>query len=725
MILYFAGILIAFAKQDGKVTLILPAAPASAFVPQLGKRLGMPLRISAGMSKEVLIARVQDVPAQELLARIANACGGEWRTGSDGAKTLFKSETLRRARTAAIRREEADNFRSQVQILRKEMAAYPEFTSEKARRLAQATVEYKNATDRQAQNKLSWEAKQLSLASPGRRLCSDVLGLLSPEDVVRERGPKITYSNLPVGRQHPLRGGVEPFVERFVRDDGILIAEAERVRSARGIDQDRGDTNFDPGVLLPGDPQSGLGKVVLRLEHVSPTKAWYAELTVTDSVGRSLGQSSALLTRLPATPAPVTLPHDPVLPAGAFALDLEKATRGELRQEPVMNLTAVRNRAVQIITVGEDPPSRAAAPSKAFLAVVADPVKYEPLQLAIGDLLISGAEADSFNLVGDLSDGTFGQACLLRTHPGPLSRILNDEGFRRAQEASFKEGWLTLTPLDFETCTRNRTDRLALATLAGALVRNKVLSLEDLAEFSQTQEVPLTWADLGGQYLFSLNPRVDYNSADWYVYRLLGSLAPEMLANVARGRPFLMASVNQRGREAIWSYLDDITPAPKLSPARTEQELRNLPLLSDWDELLPDGLEERGVIQVEAKTEPVAIACASATEEALMKTAAEIAGSQFSHQEPTLKAKAIGVTFDRFAPGVRLALHLTFLVKPGVSFDTDLMTGRVDDGAGFGPLSEMPDTFQAVFQKEYALDSQFFKGATLTDPNRRKAPPPP
>src|SRR5579872_6187631 len=95
-------------QLDGKVSLSVPAMPASKALKALSDAAHVQLTTSLQTANEILTFRFQNVPTSAAMERIAQAVDGSWKKVDDGFQLVRSSEQSRQERSKEFAEDVAE-----------------------------------------------------------------------------------------------------------------------------------------------------------------------------------------------------------------------------------------------------------------------------------------------------------------------------------------------------------------------------------------------------------------------------------------------------------------------------------------------------------------------------------------------------------------------------------------------------------------------------------------
>lgn len=571
-----------------------------------GARLREAVRLLAEVSKadlhvaeaiadqEVIVVRVDQVPLNQLMDRIALAVDGRWEQ-SGSRWTLVVNEMARRAQAAERRGKRLNTLRKQIAEALKPPKTLPAQGAVQERAAGQEDVE----------------------AVMGDRL---VFGVLSTVDLgllaELPAGGRIVFSTNPNRMQKPMRVSAQ-IIDQMVKEHNQEAAldtsggDDPEMQKMREMMERWGMTRKKTVISEP--PAKAL-LVVESGQSFLGDGGMTASLRLYGNTGRTLSTRSTVLfldgspygmaVAVPPAEAPAKQGEAPKLDPGP-----------KITWSPVIKELQERAMAGMFMGTAGKPWSEQAK------EVLSNPDTIEPLQLFLGDGLVQVAEWKKWNLVASLPDDALeGLGDSPAAACGPFLQEI--EGARPLKSKVDGSDW-TITPSDPIRSRANRSDRFVIGKLVKKSIQGERLTLDDLGELALKTPMPME-NPLGAVYLFTFTPsimQVAFMPNAWEYLRLWGTLsANQRMAGGTRiaigGLTPAQTAIANRLIFGANASLEVGPPSQDLDALGTFGRMMMLGIGSEGretkdfreepTELLPNGLPSAGFMQV-VITEDIAL----------------------------------------------------------------------------------------------------------------------
>ena len=560
-----------------KVSFATAGASTAQVVKDLSAKTGVALATSPATEGDVVTIRAEDVPAQDLLNRIAWAVGGSWRP--EGATyRLVRSPAEAEAERARERSSAIDAYAKSLSIRNDHLKDTPIFSADIADALAKETAAAITRFDPARRKDTGYNeiAAKLAVEAPSGRALTRLISLVKPDELADlPRGFKVVFSNQPTATQRPLgpkAAEVADVIEKLKDETAVWI----RAMAKNGVDPGpvRNSTFTLPGVYSAFVPLNDVGKVLLTLTRSRSWRGYVQiELFVANKAGFTiLSAGENLITDYRAYGSV------PPVPAGEarFAQPAEVGI--------VMKSNAINQR--EILT--NDLRTR-----------VLQPEQVEPLSLTVGPMYHELAKARRANLVAAISDNDFVNEIFLDKDFSPTQLLHKLKGSNDVLEA---DGWLVLRPVNAASERPFRADRAALGTYLRRRAEPAALRFAERTAFAAklplNEEAPM--AETLGGMVAGDGARV--SAPDSRLLRILGSLTPAQYALAKEGRlslyslgaePKRLIEEILYGRQVHFGIIWAAVRAAKLDPL-----LYDIGIWNQATECLPDGIPKEAVLEI-------------------------------------------------------------------------------------------------------------------------------
>lgn len=654
-----------FLRQTASVSFTCRAETLSRVAADLSKATGLTLAVSKTCANDVLLISAKEVEVDKLLSEIAKVDAGVWC--NEGRIMQFTADAKAR------RAEEQTEFTRQSKIIRDEIVAEGALVP---KGLGQAAT---TASTHSIQPDLT------GLAPDDRKKVSDVLSGASAEEIVLDllqrqdpgalilpRQGRVVFSTSPTRLQSPLPAGAKAIIDDLVatrNEASKLLKALSKKHKGRGSGDQRGGvpaikpipeyTKADLAVE-DGDAPGNLN-VQLTLYTADGTIAFHTRVFRLSTGPVDDGQTA---TRTNITPSEAAL---------AFRKLFSAQVTGK---SPMVGVPAA------IIPYLEDPEHNdplGLSPSDELLAL--GRTLGQPLVALVPDDAFSDATVDT----ADITLEEFSQSLI----EGGQMTMSNDSG------------WIEITPTFPASDRKYRCDRAALGQLLRACVKESIPTLEEFAEFTAKADnannalvqayVATAVAGYGNSGLGTGN--------NWNLYRIFAELSAAQRAGLMSGAklPLAALTADQSAGFADLAYGSLKRLSYGIAPAKLPAKFPSATALGDDrtrtaklgalaprrgyerepTELLPNGAEEDGYIELKVVAEPFVSPNGPTTDPltvlrvmGVAQMAARLAGSG----QPDADADIMAFKSQKFKLGTRQLYQLTIHGSQRA-----LVTGRLYD----------------------------------------------
>lgn len=237
--------LVALSVQSEPVTFRHRLAPVPIVLKALGKELGQELTADGAVAGRDLYVRVDDVSRSVLMARIAEATGGEWRSTPRGAELVPDRKRVAAAKEAA-RQERVAGLRER----------WAEFKLDQVTDVAAYDKALRDLTEAQHKDdRAALQVRQTSMnADPGSRLAYRLLVALGPE-LVADLSPRtrIVYALNPTRTQRPFPASFGAAFQAYSAERAAheaVLARTSGLQATPDQPLTRPPGDFDPATTL-------------------------------------------------------------------------------------------------------------------------------------------------------------------------------------------------------------------------------------------------------------------------------------------------------------------------------------------------------------------------------------------------------------------------------------------------------------------------------------------
>ncbi|HWD38001.1 MAG TPA: hypothetical protein VG944_04080 [Fimbriimonas sp.] len=446
------------AAQNSKlVTLETTGESADKLVGEIAAQTGLNLKADSAMGREIVAARLTNVPSDQALRKVAETLNATW-IQEDGTYRLTRTAAQLKTEQAAEEMRLARGYAETIAQRRKSLAALPPFDEQEAIRFADLV---KRAMDNASDPRSGDILQALQQQGPSGRTFGRILGSIDPHDLAGlPEQVKVVYSTDPTPTERQMPSGVTDIVEEFLREQSLWAHEVQ----ARHLESDiRSAFTYDlpMDVDSPNLNASTPAKMLLTAFEFRKDGPVNLELMLADGKGNIIGRSSDSI-------SPTFLdPQPPKSSAGDKPVELPESL-------------------FQLISTFEKPSHLDNETRQKLL----HPEQVEPLGLAAGPLLIQCANAAKENLVAVLSDANLTGGIRAGAKNLTVDAYLTQLS-REGNDIENDGAWLTVKPLNPGFTRDNRVDRAVLGEMVRARESERDLDVDQQAKYALALPLPL------------------------------------------------------------------------------------------------------------------------------------------------------------------------------------------------------------------------------------------
>jgi hypothetical protein len=595
--------------QSAVVTLETPAMNAPAVVQMVADATGRKIAASPEMARDVLLIKVKDADVQGVLDRIAKATYGKW-VDREGVSTLVPDN--------AARKEASDaSFAKSMKDIEKMLQAWenPQDQNFDDSDMGEMTKEEIREYQAMRQNEI---AQQKAFAQLIRAIGIRRLAALEP-------GERIVFSDRPTPAQLRLNAPWAPFynVMKSRFESGNYDFDAEGMFGEEAMPPEMAEfMGIQRAMAAQVKPFDGTPvKFLLAVQRASNTGMYgngsmpsvNANLFCLDKNGTSMYVSSMSFDG-PNSPVAETMEAVPSQVGEEEVEVPEQQPQGRpIKFTP-------EEAEIGLGMYGSSVPEKTVA---RIMASFTDTTK-DPLDLIGGTILRRIGETGDLDVVANVPDSITGIRYMLSKDYQANATI---EAFLQNMTyfstfAEEKDGWLTMSPLDYNQFASLRMDRPTLAAYAASLNQGTAMRLDVAAEFMYRN--PYASSNPLFQMLRELSPAANMwvGNDNTAMMRFWGSLSDGQRRSLRSGQKVSTGTLSKASRDLLAGYIYNtelqlqMPPPAALTnyslPARTMLSLMmfggmggggNRSWVSEPTESLPQGLPQNGVISMESWSE--------------------------------------------------------------------------------------------------------------------------
>lgn len=510
----FAQLALLAALIPQTVSFEADAVQVKVLVAELAKQSGLNLVCDPVVSTEPIVADFKDQPVEDVLARLADLIGAEWKI-SDRERRLTRSSELKARQEREDRQKMAEIWRGLLEQTLKEVEALPKFDEKEAERMV-------NRNRLAELNAQQWSAEAIYLATsnPVARYSARLLSLIGPETISRMAvGERIVFSDLPtpMQRQLPLRAKAE--IDTLKSQATIMVAAKERVFNPQRPFSNIGGM-ADVG---PGDPDQ-YGKTLVAVGRTSALRISYLVVMVDREGKRLLGGSGQL-------------PDAGRIMSGAYShrgktLEVSEEVRAFAKLQSEAGVAMAMGSALTLpdgtkINMSHWVPQSevdGVRQDRGLGKYLADPVQHDPLGFVFGRLIrqVAGSEQRSLLATApDIALFPLAQSVSFRgvSTTDDLIEFLTQSHVPASirtphAQVEKKAGWLIVKPALPSVARNERFNRESARDLIRAIRAKKCATLTDAVRYISRRPVAPSIRSIDRILIGHADPSVDRSGVE-------------------------------------------------------------------------------------------------------------------------------------------------------------------------------------------------------------------
>lgn len=727
------------AVLDQKVTFEAKAARASQLLADLSKQVKVDLVPAGKMVDEVLSVRVSDVKLSDLMAKIADVAGGEWKPSGAGYQFVYDDAKLK-ARDRAHADKIAQGILKSLQKRIGKQDLNKVWSSQQVdkvlRDFQNISQEMSRARDEtQLDPTLYQRYAEVMDMNPTSRLALRLAGLIDPATLATlPENSRIVFSTAPTRMQRPLPGSAK-ILSSFITEQGVWASSAAQLMPAPS---DEGDSYLDYSMGMNSTPLKGqVAKALMSVTRFSSMGGFSVDVKVADAKGNVLATGNIGLGEGPSEEEADSL--NPTKPQPEDKSPDVRLT--EASKSIVLAVTAMQG------SMGgmEDSGLKLIKPE--FKSLILQPEDNDPLSFIAADGLHSVAETKKLNLVASIPDQALLPSLYMRSDGRPSENRFMTY-FKLLGGVTIDEtqpGWLTVTPDDGWNSRLTRTDRHALQVLLQNL-DSKGYSLDAFATFL-AKSPDVGFESVGLIMVSSLFPEVLMSGEvyDLRLVRFFGTLMADQRLRLSKGQSIaisqLMPSQKALLHKMVFEQADGMGLGQTMIEAPAMGDTEAAPpgddedfsmygdLSSEATESLPNGLPPNGIFTMQTVREqivaPVGVQSYGAT------YSAEDLGNQLATEERpdlfTWVNESPQISRSNFRLGERTRYTLHFQLSEKLALDKQIVDTKMSK-AEPTKVNGLPAEFRKAVEEARAKAREAhknMKAGEFEPPPLSGGPPPP
>ncbi|MFZ4508152.1 MAG: hypothetical protein ACOYON_10715 [Fimbriimonas sp.] len=664
---------IAKAVEGKRITLEAKAQTADKLLATLGQKLGLTLEATPQTKSSILILRLQDAPADQVLEKIAYTISASWRREGPGYRLVRDA-----GQTLAMRQkeeaQEAESYRKAQVKLAEELTKQGVFGPTEAKALAKEFTGAVQKTNNQEFNAAQWQRMNaLEKRGPANRLIKRMLLTLNPRDLAAiEARTKVVLSSRPNKMQFPLDRRALAAIDQYVREQNTWAEAAATVPTESDDENAMWESGLRVRKSLPEPPD----KVLLTISRYSAMGSVQFEVLLADATGKIITRATDSLDTMSEQYQGIgqekPKPDDPVIELSAESKEFAAMLRGSFARQ---------GGKVQM--------------SPELRAKLLQPEEHDPLSFVSSDIMLGIGKAKNVNLIvegGDLD-------IILANPEGSgftLNRSLALAGIFHEMEE--KDGFLIMKQKNPIRSARFTIDRKLLGMYLRTIDKQGSINLEQKAEYAYRSKVEDFGIEMFLAQLIQGTSELEF-SDDRLTLQLYGSLSRQQ-RQVALGEGLAIRSLLPEQRTLINRLVFGMNSNLNVeyTDGQMDQSYYN-GLKRETTEALPEGIPLHAVLKMTDTSDEVLISGPKVTSQYTMPgrpmTPQDFAWQSFAQERPDLfpwmQDEYQQMDLSSLSGGLRRTIELSVKLTEKLSMSRNL-TDTTKKGKA--SLSTMSKDFQ-------------------------------
>ncbi len=449
---------------DAKVTLKTTGMTVANVLAKLKEATHADLQCVPTAAREVVLVDVADVPAKDLMARLASALGAEWAKSDQMYQLLVRDTEIRKEQSARFARDAA-KVRAAISKLAERAKPDEPFAVPSG---GPKIIDEPGGTE---------VFVTQGGGTAGEKPLVKILQLISPETLARILpNARIVFATNPFGLQLPMPGAAIAQIRRAIADE---LKAAERGTGGRSLVK-IGPNGKDESIERLRRGVYGKAYVTVRRMGWEPN--FVVSLSIVDPEGEHMAGGTLFLNGNDegGQPADTTKQDKAPLKLSDDAKSLCHLSPARSGPQQFQEILVVASAEDGFTTTSAGSPDVRAG---AAADLMRDPVAHEPLSYFVGESVRQSMSADK-PTVAVLSDEMFeslrGMLGGENVSLGAVRARLESEGYKFTEE----DGWNIAAPEDLDRCRQTRIDRKEFKNLLEAAAAYGAAPLAVVAKYA-------------------------------------------------------------------------------------------------------------------------------------------------------------------------------------------------------------------------------------------------
>lgn len=713
---------LALTQDQPKVTLNQPVTKASAVLQEIAKQTGVFLASDPIVGNIPVMVSVTDAPLDQLLARIAQATGGELKAENGGFR-LVNNDKLRREQAAKETTwtiEAFDRAKKRLSGQNTTPGRWDDKTVNdlvaKAEERQRALQERMAQIPNQAGSRIQMFDSQAVSATPASSSARRILDLI-PSSILASVGPgdRIVYAMTPTRMQRRMPINIQPVVNDFVYNHNLLAQRAPQLRPDPRVTM--------IGALTSGEPIQGVAETHVVLSRGYRSTNVQVEVKFVDRNGIIVGQGSTGIVPDFGAGAPTANSEGKAIELSELsrqmAVLLAQETASPTSDRNVYRVaTANGSNASFVAVVGGEGSLPKQVPDE-LMNVLVNPDKYDPASLYVSETYSQTAKAEGKNLVATFPDRIVRDLAraLVAGNVTTKGVLANSGAYGLTLED--KDGWILATPTWADNTRKTNFNREKAAGLFRSVNGRGFATLDELGDYSFWLTLGLPDRPLDMAYLSLISKDTadtfnEYVSMNLDMLRVYASIPDNVKRSSGESMnvPFrsLVGQAKTSAEHAYYAQPSGMGMFPgagQVSAMIMTMEIENNgqpsgpppnSIMNEPTEALPNGIPGEAVLNVMRSLQEGVFASIKGVRGGQLLTAEEL-GMRRMMLESNFGGSTPPPSFDTFIPAqvvsIQIALDLREYGRPSGMFKD----GWLVNGARAVSYNQLPEVFRAQVER--------------------------
>ena len=555
--------------QDKLLTYTTPAIPLSVALDDLSKQAGEKLAVSNELANEPVVLRLNGVPLQEALDRIATEFVAAWTPTKDGLQ-LSRTDDVVNAFEQKWRADRIAALRKGIQGLSPILSS-PDLTKDSVATLASNFSKLISSDESGAQGNATYQDREkLDNQTPDMKLFAQLVTAIGAEKLADIPPGRQVFSLQPTPMELPIENVDAQAVDQYLDQHNLLANALVPLLPKHSPYAD------DYVLFWPRMNVNRPARPLIAVDGDYKTDGMYVNLSIYGPDGKTVGGDQLKIGNL--------------LQDGDYAREKEKADNGSRNESGI----ALSPEEAEIASRYSSESFAGIPLSAGSIALLSDPEHHDPLSVGFSTMLLEDAKRENRNLIASVSDDDYRLPRSIGTNHFTASEYEFILELSKRVNIDRPDGWLIVDSNDPISATKNRIDREGLGNLARAYAEKGYASLEDWAAMAQ-HIAPHNDGAMAYNYWNVLRGvwAMTYQN-NWDALRLYGSLSQDQSNQLSAGQAVSFRVLSQEQQDCLTRLVyegDNLFQRPQNPSSKVDEQTGYVPGIdSEPTECVPNGV---------------------------------------------------------------------------------------------------------------------------------------